>query len=78
MTYNSDIYFVQYNGETKQECVNNLKSFILLQFHGHVNYKCISQREPEIILRILEASVLGKNVLVFCLKYCCNISLIET
>ena len=27
MRYKRDFYFVQYNGETKQECVNNLKVF---------------------------------------------------
>jgi len=32
MRYERDFYFVQYNGETKQECVDILKGFILCGF----------------------------------------------
>ena len=32
MTQKSDLYFVQYNGKTKQESVNNLDGFILCSF----------------------------------------------
>jgi hypothetical protein len=32
MIHNSDFYFFQYNGETKQEYVNNLNIFILRGF----------------------------------------------
>ena len=32
MTQNSDFYFVQYNGETKQGSVNNLDGSILWSF----------------------------------------------
>jgi hypothetical protein len=50
MRYKRDFYFVQYNGETKQECVYKLKSFYFLPFHGSANNKCMNQTGTGIIL----------------------------
>jgi len=41
-----------------------------LRFHGSVNNKYMSQTETEIILRILESSLIDQKVLLYCLKVC--------